>query len=205
MNPTDPVVFIVDDDPAVRDSLCMLVKGLGVQIQTYPAAEAFINDFDAGTPGCLVLDIRMGGMNGLELQEQLAQRQVDLPIIFITGYGDIPTAVRATRKGAVDFIEKPFNHEVLLERIQQAIKLNARSRQAKAQHAEVATRIENLSPREREVMELVISGMTSKQIARQLCRSEKTIKAHRLHLMKKLRAHTSTELVRMALTARSAT
>ena len=198
----EPTVFIVDDDPAIRDSLRMLIKRLGLRIQSYACAEAFLEELCPDTPGCLVLDIRMGGMSGIELQEKLIEKSVRTPIIFITGYGDVPTAVRATRQGAVDFIEKPFEQKMLLDRIQQAIEKDASSRQARAQHAEIAERFANLSPREREVMELVIAGKTSREIAIRLCRSEKTIKAHRLHLMKKLRARTSAELVRMYMTVR---
>jgi len=200
----EPTVYIVDDDPAVRDSLRMLVKRLGLRIQTYSTAEDFIEGYRPFSPGCLVLDVRMGGMTGLELQEKLRLDGVHLPIIFITGYGDVPTAVHATKKGAVDFIEKPFNQEKLLERIGEAVELDAKHRRLRFQNHDILQRIDSLSPREREVMNLVVAGKTSREIAQQLCRSEKTIKAHRLHLMKKLRAHTSAELVRMALTAQGA-
>jgi len=202
MKNDDAVVYIVDDDPAVRDSLRMLIKRLGLDIQSYSSAEAFLKDLNPEIPGCIVLDMRMEGMSGIDLQEELIERSVDLPIIFITGYGDVPTAVRATRRGAMDFIEKPFEQEVLLNRIQEAIGLDARNREARAHHAEISDRLASLSPREREVMDLVISGGTSKEIAVSLCRSEKTVKAHRLHLMKKLRARTSAELVRMVMMVR---
>ncbi len=205
INQNDPIVYIVDDDPAVRDSLRMLIKRLGLRIQTHASAEEFLSQISADTPGCLVLDMRMGGMSGMELQEKLLEESIQLPIIFITGYGDVPTAVRATRRGAIDFIEKPFDQETLLERIQQAVEQDIKTRQSRAQNAEIARRLANLSPREREVMGLVIAGKTSREIAQRLCRSEKTIKAHRLHLMKKLQARTSAELVRMAMSVREPT
>lgn len=199
---SEPVVYIVDDDPAVRDSLLMLIKRLGLRVETFASAEQFLDSLHRDIAGCLVLDVRMGGMSGLDLQEKLRQKQVGLPVIFITGYGDVPTAVRATRSGAVDFIEKPFEQDVLMQRIQQAINQDAASRRLREQNADIAGRLANLSPRELEVMDMVIAGKTSREIAKQLCRSEKTVKAHRLHLMKKLNAHTSAELVRMAVTAR---
>jgi len=201
MKISDPIIFIVDDDLAVRDSLRMLVRRLGLRIQTYPSAEAFLEEYTSDAPGCLVLDMSMGGMTGLDLQKQLLAQGAGIPIIFITGYGDVSTAVQATKSGAIDFIEKPFDPEVLLERIRDAIERDTKMRQARAQNDTVLKRLRSLSPREHEVMRLVISGKTSREIAQKLCRSEKTIKAHRLHLMKKLHTRTSTEMVRMALTA----
>ncbi len=197
---SNPVVFIVDDDPAVRDSLQMLVRRLGFGIRAFESAEAFLKQYDPQAPGCLVLDIRMDGMTGLELQDRLYDAGALIPVIFITGFGDIPTAVQATKKGAVDFIEKPFSRKALLERIQEAVERDLQRRKAQAKRTELEERLNHLSPRERQVMDLVISGMTSRQIAEELCRSEKTIKAHRLHLMKKLKARTSAELARIALT-----
>lgn len=199
---SDAVVYIVDDDQAVRDSLKMLIKRLGLRIESYASAESFLSELRPEIPGCIVLDMRMEGMSGIDLQEALIKKSIDLPIIFITGYGDVPMAVRATRQGAIDFIEKPFEHKVLLERIQEAVDHDAKNRKIREHHAEISERIASLSPREREVMELVISGKTSREIAMSLCRSEKTVKAHRLHLMKKLKARTSAELVRMAMMVR---
>lgn len=199
MTNNESVIYIVDDDPAVRDSLRMLIKRLGLTIKTYASGEAFLSELCPETTGCIVLDMRMEGMSGFDLQEALIEMSVDLPIIFITGFGDVPLAVRATRRGAMDFIEKPFEQDLLLKRIQEAVKRDTKNRQARAERIEIKKRFETLSPREREVMELVVSGKTSREIAEILCRSEKTVKAHRLHLMKKIQARTAAELVGMAI------
>ncbi len=203
MKNADPIVFIVDDDPAMRDSMQLLVSRMGVEVRTYDSAESYLDDNQPDVPGCLLLDIRMRGMTGMELHETLIRQGVRIPTIFITGFGDVPTAVRATRRGAVDFVEKPFDQQALLQRIRQAIEQDKSDRESSRQLAEFAQLMARLSPREREVLEFVIEGMTSRQIAQRLSRSEKTVKAHRLHMMKKLQVHTTAEVVRKALTTRA--
>lgn len=202
--PIDPdavTVYVVDDDEAMRDSLVFLFKSVGRQVRPFDSAEAFLEVADENMRGCAVLDVRMPGMSGLELQQQLAQRRVPLPVILLTGHADVPMAVRAMRIGAFDFIEKPCNDQLLLDRVSQAI---THDREHRSQHAvdrDIADRLEELSPREREVMDLVVAGKLNKQIAADLGISIKTVEVHRARVMEKMQAGGLAELVRMAIAA----
>jgi two-component system, LuxR family, response regulator FixJ len=197
--PPDPTVFVVDDDPAMRDSLCWLLQSVDLHVETYPSADAFLAAYDVGRPGCLVLDVRMPGMSGLNLQDELRTRNIRLPIIMLSGHAEVPTAVRALKAGAIDFMEKPFSDELLLDRIRQAIDLDREQRDAGARRAAVAERYALLTPREREVMELVTAGKANKVIAADLGLSPKTVEVHRAAVMDKMHADSVADLVRMRL------
>lgn len=194
-------VFVVDDDQAMRNSLKWLIESVGMQVETYGSAEEFIRSYYPGRSGCLVLDVRMQGMSGLELQEYFLEQHINIPIIIITGHGDVPMSVRAMKSGAVDFIEKPFNDELLLESIRNALALDAKQRAHQAERAEVASRLAQLTPREHEVMEMVTAGKANKEIASSLGVSAKTVEAHRARVMEKMEASSLAELVKMAITA----
>ena len=201
MNDTSaPTIFVVDDDDAVRDSLRDLIDSVGLDVATYPSAHAFLDVYDNAQRGCLVLDIRMPGMSGLELQERLNERGSSLPIVFITGHGDVPMAVEAMKRGAVDFIQKPFRDQELLDRINLAIEQNRRRREAEETKQDIAERVSSLTRREREVMDMVIQGKANKVIAIDLGLSQRTVEVHRAHVMDKMRARTLAELVRMNTT-----
>jgi len=195
----EPTVFVVDDDNALRKSLCWLIESIGLRVQTFASAHEFLDAYPADTPGCLVLDVRMPGMSGLDLQERLEERRITIPVIIITGYGDVPMAVRAMKAGAVDFIEKPVSDQMLLDRIQQAIMTDSMHRESKRGKSQFAARIELLTPREREVMDKVVSGLSSREIGDELGVSFKTVEAHRAKIMKKMQASSVPHLVRMAL------
>ena len=197
--PPEPTVFVVDDDPAMRDSLCWLLQSVDLHVETYPSADAFLAAYDAARPGCLVLDVRMPGMSGLNLQDELRARDIRLPIIMLSGHAEVPTAVRALKAGAIDFMEKPFSDELLLDRIRQAIDLDREQRDAGARRAAVAERYALLTPREREVMELVTAGKANKVIAAELGLSPKTVEVHRAAVMDKMHADSVADLVRMRL------
>ncbi|HPD28924.1 MAG TPA: response regulator transcription factor [Phycisphaerae bacterium] len=200
--PSDSIVFVVDDDAAVLDSLRFLIESVGLRVRTFSSADEFLAAYTPDQPGCLVLDIRMPGMSGLELQEQLAKRGYTLPVIIITAHGDVPSAVRAMHAGAVDFMSKPFNDQSLLDRVHQALAKDARTRRDEAVRAAIAAKVALLTPREREVMDLVVSGMSNKGIAAQLQLSAKTVETHRARVMEKMEAGSVAELVRMVLTVR---
>ncbi len=195
----EPTVFVVDDDKAARDSLRWLLESVALPVQTHACAAEFLEAYDPDRPGCLVLDVRMPGVSGLDLQERLVARGVTLPVIFITGHADVPMAVRAFKAGAFDFIEKPYSDQVLLDRIHQAISLDSRQREVECRRAAVRARIRELTPREREVMNLVASGKANKEIARCLHLSPKTVEVHRAQVMRKLAADSVAELVRMVV------
>ena len=197
--PPEPTVFVVDDDPAMRDSLCWLLQSVELHVETYPSADAFLAAYDAGRPGCLVLDVRMPGMSGLNLQDELRTRHIRLPIIMLSGHAEVPTAVRALKAGAIDFMEKPFSDELLLDRIRQAIDLDREQREAEARRTAVAARYALLTPREREVMELVTAGKANKVIAADLGLSPKTVEVHRAAVMDKMHADSVADLVRMRM------
>ena len=190
-------IFVVDDDEAVRQSLALLIRSMGLEAEVFESAAAFLEAYDAPRSGCLLLDIRMPGMSGLELQEELQRRAIDLPVIFITGHGDVAMAVRAMKSGAVDFIEKPFNDQQLLDRINQSLELDRQARNARAERSSLAARIELLSPREREVMGRIVAGQANKVIAIELGLSERTVEIHRAKVMTKTGARSLAELVTM--------
>ena len=194
----EPTVFVVDDDPAMRDSLRWLFESVGLAVETFATAEAFLDGCDPTRPGCLLLDVRMPGMSGLNLQDELAARHFTLPTIIITGYAEVATAVRALKTGAIDFIEKPFSDELLLERIQQALAADRQARETRAHYADVAARFALLTARERSVMELVIAGKANKVIAADLGLSPKTVEVHRANVMRKMEAQSVAELVRLS-------
>lgn len=191
----EPTVFVVDDDSEVRDTLQWLVESVGLNIETFASAQEFLNAYDPKRPGCLVTDVRMPGMSGIELQAKLMAEEVTLPIIIVSGYADVPTAVRSMKGGAIDFVEKPFNEQMMLERIQLSILEDARLRQKRAQGERAQARLQSLTPREHQVMDLVILGKSNKEIARELDISPKTVEVHRSHVMAKMEAHSLAELV----------
>ncbi len=193
----EPTVFVVDDDEAVRRFLGGLIASVGLRVEAYASAREFLDAFEAGAPGCLLLDIRMPGMSGLELQKELAEREVRLPVIILTGHGDVQVAVHAMKAGAVDFIEKPFNNELLLDRIQNAVAESVEADGVRVKDDEITSRINLLTPRERQVMDLVVAGETNKGVARRLDISEKTVEIHRARTMEKMRAKSLAELVKM--------
>jgi two-component system, LuxR family, response regulator FixJ len=194
----EPTVFLVDDDPTVRDALGLFLESAGMAVKPYASAQDFLAEYRTEWPGCVVLDIRMPGMTGLELQDFLKARNIKIPIIFLTGHGDVPMSVKAFKAGAVDFIEKPFNDHVLLARIREAIEQDSQTRTNQTRIDEVRRRYVQLTPREKEVMRLVACGHSNKKIARQLDISHRTIDVHRARLMEKMQAHSLSELVNMA-------
>ena len=193
-----PTVFLVDDDDAVRDAVSMLLDSAGLQVRCFDSAQRFLDEYDA-TPGCLVLDVSMPGMTGLELQEELNKSGIRIPIIFITGHGDVPMSVRAIKQGAVDFVEKPADDDELLEKIRKAIKLDREIRGEDAQRSEVVDRFNRLTPREQQVMAEVAAGNSNKEIAINLDISHRTIEIHRARVMEKMGADSLPDLIRMAL------
>lgn len=197
MSNGEPTVFIVDDDDAVRDSLEDLVDSVGLKAEIFASAQEFLAAYDPLRAGCLVLDIRMPGMSGLELQEKLGERQAVLPIIFITGHGDIPMAVEAMRRGAVDFIQKPFRDQDLLDRINSALAQGVGRREDMEEQRAIEERIHSLTRRERQVMEMVVEGKANKVIAIDLGLSQRTVEVHRANVMEKMRTKTLADLVRM--------
>jgi RNA polymerase sigma factor (sigma-70 family) len=202
-NHTRATVFVVDDDQAMRTSLKWLIESVGMPVESYASANEFLDHYQQNRPGCLVLDVRMPGMSGLELQEHLAERDLRIPVVIITGHGDVPMAVRAMKSGAVDFIEKPFNDEALLDAIRRALAHEEHQRQQQQECAQVHQRLASLTPREHEVMQMVTEGRSNKEIANALGVSAKTIEAHRARVMEKMQAGSLAELVRMALMAQS--
>jgi two-component system, LuxR family, response regulator FixJ len=200
----DALVFVVDDEPAIRDSLAMLLRSVGLATRTFDGAQAFLDAFQPVPNACLLADVRMPGMSGLELQETLRSRGLKVPVIVLTGHGDIAMAVRAMKAGAADFIEKPYNDQVLIDAVHRALAASRAPQgaaPAAADRAGIEARVATLSPREREVMQLVIEGRPNKVIATRLGLSTRTVEVHRAKVMEKMQAASLAELVRMALAA----
>ena len=198
MKDSDPIVFVVDDDASVRDAVQRLIASVGLRVQTFGSTREFLSSKRPEAPACLVLDVRLPDSSGLELQDDLAQANVHIPIIFITGHADVPMTVRAMKAGAVEFLTKPFRGQELLDAIQQAIAKDRAAWNERAQMSELRGRYESLTPREREVLKLVTSGLLNKQIGAELGTSELTIKTHRGHVMEKMGAESLADLVKMS-------
>ena len=196
---TDPTVFIVDDDAGVRKALKRLLESAGCNAQTYESAAEFLEDFDPAGAGCLLLDLRMPGINGLQLQETLVEKGSEIPIIFVTGHGDVSAAVKGIKAGALDFIEKPFDDELLLDRVREALARDAQNRQENEVASSAKTRFSRLTSREKEVLRLVAAGQSNKEIARALQISHRTVETHRFRLMQKMDAQSLSDLISVAV------
>jgi FixJ family two-component response regulator len=195
---SDPVVFVVDDDVSVRESIANLLRSVGLSVQTFGSAQEFLSSKRPDAPGCLVLDVRLPGVSGLDLQRGLIDAHVEIPIIFITGHADIQMSVRAMKAGAVEFLTKPFRDQELLDAVQQAVERDRLARVQRAEAAEVRSRYESMTSREQEVMGLVVRGLLNKQIAGELGITEATVKMHRGRVMEKMKADTLADLIRTA-------
>ena len=198
MKTGEPIVFVVDDDPSVRETLADLIASVGLSVSAFKSAREFLDGRRPDAPACLVLDVRLPGLSGLDLQRELLDTQAQIPIIFITGHGDIPMSVRAMKQGAVEFLPKPFRDQDLLDAVQHAIEIDRLARLERTVVIELGRRYESLTKREREVMKLIVSGLLNKQIAAQLGNSETTVKMHRGQIMHKMKAQSVVQLARMA-------
>ena len=196
---SEPVIFVVDDDAAIRDSLRLLLESMDRKVETYESAQDFLNNANRNLPGCIILDVRMPGISGLELQDKLNEMHTDLPVIFITGHGEIPMAVNTMRKGAFDFIQKPFSASGLVERIDKALQLNHEIRDQRHVQHDLEELFAALTHRELEVLDLIVEGKSNKYIAYELELSQRTIEAHRSHIMEKLHVKSLAELVRLVV------
>ena len=192
------IVFVVDDDEGIRQSLKNLIGSVGLQVKVFASAQEFLRSKLTDVPGCLVLDVRLPGLSGLDLQKRMVEADMEIPIIFITGHGDIPMTVRAMKAGAVEFLTKPFRDQDLLDAIQQALERDRTAREQRTEIVDLRRRFDSLTPREREVMGLVVAGLLNKQIAGELGTSETTVKIHRHQVMEMMGAGSLAELVRMA-------
>jgi len=202
MTDIQQTVYVVEDDEAVRDSLELLLKSDGKPVKTYESANAFLKDYSDKMAGCIVLDIRMPGMDGMELQKKLNEKHSILPIIFVTGHGDVPMAVDAMKEGAVDFIQKPYREEALLEKIEAALEQDLEQRKTLDEKQEIIRRIKSLTPREHEIMDRMIAGQANKVIAIELEISQRTVEIHRSRVMHKMGTHSLAHLVRMVLSVK---
>ena len=198
MTETDAMVFVVDDDAPMRKSLENLIRSVGLRVEVFASAREFLRSQRPDVPSCLVLDVRLPGLSGLDLQRQTSNPRMEIPIVFITGHGDIPMSVRAIKAGAVEFLTKPFREQDLLDAIQQALERDRTAREQRAALEELRSRFESLTPRERAVMTRVVAGLLNKQIGAELGTSEATVKMHRHQVMEKMGASSLPELVRMA-------
>ena len=202
MTEIQQTVYVVEDDEAVRDSLELLLKSDSKPVKTYESANAFLKDYSDKMAGCIVLDIRMPGMDGMELQKKLNDKHSILPIIFVTGHGDVPMAVDAMKEGAVDFIQKPYREEALLEKIETALEQDQEQRKSLDEKQEIIRRVKSLTPREREIMDRMIAGQANKVIAIELEISQRTVEIHRSRVMHKMGTHSLAHLVRMVLSVK---
>lgn len=202
MTDTQQTVYVVEDDEAVRDSLELLLKSDGKPVSTYDNANAFLKDYSEKMAGCIVLDIRMPGMDGMELQKKLNEKHSILPIIFVTGHGDVPMAVDAMKEGAVDFIQKPYREEALLQKIEAALEQDREQRKTLGEKQEILRRVKSLTPREHEIMDRMIAGQANKVIAIELEISQRTVEIHRSRVMHKMGTHSLAHLVRMVLSVK---
>jgi len=199
----DAIVFIVDDDEAVRQSTAWLIESIGLNVCTFASADEFLENYN-NESGCIVMDVRMPGISGLEAQEEMKNRGISLPLIFITGHGDVPMAVRALKRGAFDFIEKPFNDQLLLDAVQRGLKKSSEARESLIENESIDKRIASLTPREHEVMLRVTEGKPNKVIAHELNVSIKTVEVHRARMMEKMEASSVAELVKVTIQANHA-
>lgn len=197
MKDPEPIVFLIDDDRMIREGMQSLIRSVGLRVQTFASAQEFLQAKRPDGPSCLVLDVRMPGVSGLDLQRKLSEARIQIPIIFLTGHGDIPMSVRAMKDGAHEFLTKPVRGQDLLDAVQKAIESDRELRKQRAGLDAVRVRFESLTPREREVLDLVVAGLLNKQIADQLGMSELTVKTHRAHVMQKTEAESLAHLVRM--------
>lgn len=196
---SNPVVYLVDDEFAIRDSLTLLLESSGQSVKSFESAQAFLNDYDPAQAGCLLLDVRMPLMSGFELQEKLSEKNITLPIIFISGNADISDSAKAFRAGAVDFLEKPFDYQVLLQRIEEAINKDSEAREQSIEKRRLQNRLDQLTAREKDVLHLIVSGYSSKEAAKILNISNRTIEVYRANIMDKMQAENLSELMMMAM------
>ncbi len=194
---TDAIIHVVDDDTAMCESLRWLIESVGFQVKIYPGAKAFLDNYQDGGTGCLLLDVRMPEMSGLELQEQLNKNHIEIPIIFITGHGDVPMAVRAMKAGALEFLNKPFNDQELLDCINRAIEYDSQRRQSSSERNHIMERLDQLTTRERQVLKELVTGKLNKVIAADLELSIKTIELHRSNIMRKLQSRSLAQIISM--------